>query len=233
MPLVGPLKKVGVSRKESVTQPGSLWNAQLGGVSGPLAVVAQFVPSAQVPVGVQLAGPGVKEVVQPEGSAGAMTPSKASLKATIKPHGVGVGVAVGIGVSVGVGVGVGVGDGGVGVAVGGGGEGGGLGHPGVGHLDTINPPARSRSAAASRQAETQADGLEQRRGRENDVAVDITSGVTCPCLPAFNRIQGPGCDGSVIGAWIAKWPPAAMISVKAPPLIEISRTAPSRPFSRL
>ena len=97
MPLVGPLTKVGVSRMESVTQPGSLWNAQLGGVSGEFVVVAQFVPSAQVPVGVQLAGPGVKEVVQPAGKAGAITPSKSSAKAVIKPHGVGEGVGVGVG----------------------------------------------------------------------------------------------------------------------------------------
>jgi hypothetical protein len=64
---------------ESVTQPGALWNAQLGAVSGKVVLVAQFVPSAQVPVGVQLAGPGVKEVVQPAGKAGAITPSKLSL----------------------------------------------------------------------------------------------------------------------------------------------------------
>ena len=103
---------------ESVTQAGALWNAQLGGLSEPLVVVAQFVPNAHVPEGVQLAGPGVKDVVQPAGKAGAITPSKASLKATMTPHGVAVGVAVGNGVRVGVGVGGGVGD-----------EGGGLGQP--------------------------------------------------------------------------------------------------------
>jgi hypothetical protein len=80
VPLVPPLTKEGVSRVESVTQPGALWNTQLGGVSGAVVLVAQFVPSAQVPVGMQLAGPGVKVLTQPGGSAGAVTPSKFSLK---------------------------------------------------------------------------------------------------------------------------------------------------------
>ena len=78
--------------------------------------VVQFVPDAQVPAGTQLAGPAVTEVVQPAGTAGAVTPSKFSLKYT-KLHGVtsGVGEAVALGVTVGVGEGV---PGGVGVAVG-------------------------------------------------------------------------------------------------------------------
>ena len=45
---------------ESVTQPGASWNAQLGAVWGAVVLVVQLVPSAQVPAGVQLAGPGVK-----------------------------------------------------------------------------------------------------------------------------------------------------------------------------
>lgn len=110
-----PLTKEGVSRVESVTQPGSSWKAQFGGVFGAVALVAQFVPSAQVPVGVQLAAPGVKEVTQPAGRAGAVTPSKFWLKTTIGVQvwvGVaGVGVGIGVVVGVGVGGGVKVGDG--------------------------------------------------------------------------------------------------------------------------
>jgi hypothetical protein len=64
-------------------------------------VVAQFVPGAQVPVGTQLAGPGVKVLVQPGGSAGAVTPSKFSRRVMIRPHGVGVGVGDGDGVGTG------------------------------------------------------------------------------------------------------------------------------------
>jgi len=41
-----------------------------------VVLVVQLVPSAQVPVGVQLAAPGVKELTQPAGKAGAVTPSK-------------------------------------------------------------------------------------------------------------------------------------------------------------
>ena len=67
---------------------------------------------AQVPVGVQLAGPGVKEVTHPLGSAGAVTLSKFSLKTSCGPAGVTVAVAVAVGVGGGgvpVAVGVGVG----------------------------------------------------------------------------------------------------------------------------
>jgi hypothetical protein len=74
------LKKEGEYRLESVTQLGALWNAQLGGVDGLEVLVVQSVPSAQVPVGVQFAGPGVKEDTQPAGKAGAVTPSKFSLR---------------------------------------------------------------------------------------------------------------------------------------------------------
>ena len=52
----------GVSSLASTTQLGSLWNAALGAVSGVVALVVQFVPSAQVPPGGQLSAPGVKEV---------------------------------------------------------------------------------------------------------------------------------------------------------------------------
>jgi UDP-3-O-[3-hydroxymyristoyl] glucosamine N-acyltransferase len=113
-----PLTKEGVSSVESVTQPGSSWKAQLGAVFGVVVLVVQLVPSAQVPVGVQLAAPGVKELAQPAGKAGAVTPSTFWLKTTM---GVQVCVGVGVGVDEGVGVGVGVGVGGgvrVGVAVG-------------------------------------------------------------------------------------------------------------------
>jgi hypothetical protein len=84
-------------------------------------LVAQFVPSAHVPPGVQLAGPGVKEELQPGGRAGGATSSKSSFK-EMTAQGTGVGVmagvdvgegggGVGVGVGVGVAGGVGVGDG--------------------------------------------------------------------------------------------------------------------------
>jgi hypothetical protein len=76
------LKKRGEYKLESVTQPGASWNAQLGGVLGLVVLVTQFVPSGQVSVGVQVAGPGVKEETQPDGNAGAVTSSKFSLKKT-------------------------------------------------------------------------------------------------------------------------------------------------------
>lgn len=94
----------GVSRLESTTQLGLLWNAALGVVSGVAALVVQFVPRAQVPPGGQLFAPGVKEVTQPGGRAGAVTPSKFWLK-RIELHGVGLGVTVGVPVGVGVAVG--------------------------------------------------------------------------------------------------------------------------------
>lgn len=95
--------KAGVSRFESVTQPGSLWNALLGADEGLVALVVHCVPSAQVPPGVQLAGPGVKEDDQPAGSAGGVTVSKSSSKEMIA-HGTGVGVTAGVAVGLGVGV---------------------------------------------------------------------------------------------------------------------------------
>lgn len=45
-----------------------------------VVLVFQFVPSAQVPVGVQFAGPGVKDDIHPEGKAGAVTPSNSSCR---------------------------------------------------------------------------------------------------------------------------------------------------------
>ena len=95
----------GVSRAESVTQPGALWNAELGGEEGSLALVVQGVPSAQVPLGMQVAGPGVTEDVQPAGSAGGVTVSKLSFNDMMVQE-EGVGVTGGVGVAVGVGVGV-------------------------------------------------------------------------------------------------------------------------------
>jgi hypothetical protein len=124
------IKREGVSRFESVTQPGSLWKAAFGAVWEMPGLVVHSVPSAQLPVGVQLAAPAVEEATQPGGSAGAVTASKPSHKIRTK-NGVGTGVDVGtvavavgegdgvpdgVGVAVGVGVGVGVG-GGDGVAV--------------------------------------------------------------------------------------------------------------------
>jgi hypothetical protein len=94
----------GVSRAASVTQPGALWNAQLGGVAGLVALVVQAVPSAQVPLGMQLAGPGVEKDVQPAGSAGGVTVSKLSFN-DMMVQDEGVGVTAGVGLAVGVGVG--------------------------------------------------------------------------------------------------------------------------------
>ena len=78
------------------------------------------MPNAQVPAGVQLAGPAVEEGTQPGGSAGAVTASKPSHKILTK-NGVGVGVEVGtvaegVAVAVGEGAIVAVADG-VGVGV--------------------------------------------------------------------------------------------------------------------
>jgi len=112
----------GVSRFESVTQPGASWKAAFGAVEETPAWVVHCVPNEQVPVGMQFAGPDVDEGTQPGGKAGAVTASKPSHKSLTK-NGVGVGVEVGT-VAVGVGeavpVGVGVADG-VGVGVSGGG----------------------------------------------------------------------------------------------------------------
>jgi len=91
----------GVSSLESTTQLGSLWNAALGAVSGVVALVTQFVPSVQVPPGGQLAAPGVKEVTQFVGKAGAVTPSKFWVKTVPLHGGVGLAVAVGVGLAVG------------------------------------------------------------------------------------------------------------------------------------
>ena len=103
---MAPLKltKEGVSKVESVTQPGASWNTELGEEEGSVVLVAQWVPSAQVPPGEQLAGPGVKEDTQPAGNAGAVTASKFSFKKTAL-HGTGVGVVGGVGVGEGEGVG--------------------------------------------------------------------------------------------------------------------------------
>jgi hypothetical protein len=79
---------------------------------GLVALVAQSVPSAQLPPGVQLAGPGVKDDAQPAGKSGGVTVSKPSFNGMMA-QGKGVGVVGGVA---------------VGVAVGGG-EGGGLGQP--------------------------------------------------------------------------------------------------------
>ena len=142
----------GESKLESVTHPGASWNAELGGVSGSVAVVAQSVPKAQVPDDSQLAAPGVKDVTQPAGKAGGVTPSKFWAKWMPRQLGVGLGVAVAVAVAVGVGegvpVGVGVGIGvGVGVGVGfGGGVGVGAGVPAV--------PYRTSSETLSEPFET-------------------------------------------------------------------------------
>lgn len=134
-------KMEGVSRFESVTQPGSSWNAAFGAVCETPAWVFHGVPNAQVPVGVQFAAPEVEEATQFGGKAGAVTASNPSHKSLTK-NGVGVGVevgtvAVGEGEGVPVGVGVGVGEG----VVGGVGVGDGPGHPAIEIVSTRHPGA--------------------------------------------------------------------------------------------
>ena len=73
----------GVSKFESVTQPGASWKAAFGAVWELPATVTQLLPNPQVPEGVQSAGPEVKEVVQPVGNAGGVTASKPS-QSTLK-----------------------------------------------------------------------------------------------------------------------------------------------------
>ena len=74
----------------------------MGTEYGLVVLVAQFVPKAQVPVGVQLAAPETNDVVQSAGNAGAVIESKFSAKTTVVP-GVSDGVGVGVGVCGGVG----------------------------------------------------------------------------------------------------------------------------------
>ena len=72
----------GVSSVLLETQLGSLWNASLGAVSGVVADVVQLVPSVQSgPPTVQSPSPFVNAVTHPAGKAGAVTPSKFSIKA--------------------------------------------------------------------------------------------------------------------------------------------------------
>src|SRR5689334_15307499 len=85
---------VGVSSVPSVTQLGSLWKAEFGAVSAPLACVTQFEPRAQVPEGVQFAAPLVNVDTQPAGKAGAVTPSKFSWRAVASVPNVNVYVTV-------------------------------------------------------------------------------------------------------------------------------------------
>ena len=80
----------------SVTTLGSLMNASLGAVSGDVVEVTQRMV------------PPTFDATQPAGKAGAVTPSKFSLKA-IPLHGVTVGDGEGVPVAVAVAVGVAVG----------------------------------------------------------------------------------------------------------------------------
>lgn len=81
--MLGAAKKnAGEYKLESVAQFGASWNAQLGGDHGFVVLVVQLMPNGQVPAGMQFAGPGVKEEVQPGGKAGAVTPSNLSLRNT-------------------------------------------------------------------------------------------------------------------------------------------------------
>jgi len=102
--------RFGVSRRLLETVVGSMIKAALGDESK----AGAGVPEAEVTHRVV---PAVFEAAQPAGRAGAVTPSKFSLKA-VPLHAVGVGVGVGVPVAVAVAVGVGVGvPPGVGVAV--------------------------------------------------------------------------------------------------------------------
>src|SRR5450631_3979122 len=89
----------GESRGLSLTVDGSSTNASFGAVSGAVVEVTQ------------------KALDHPAGRAGAITPSKFSLK-TMPAHGVPVGVDIGVPVAVGVAVAVAVGVDGGGVGVG-------------------------------------------------------------------------------------------------------------------
>jgi hypothetical protein len=91
----------GVSKRLSLIVVGSLTKASLGALSGDVVEVTHKIPSGLTALA----------ATQPAGNAGAVTPSKFSLRV---PHGVGVGVP-GVGVGGGVGVGVHAGHG-VGVA---------------------------------------------------------------------------------------------------------------------
>src|SRR5436190_458255 len=87
----------GVSRCLSLTTAGSFTNASFGAVSGVVVEVTHKIPSGFMTLA----------ATQPAGNAGAVTPSKFSLK-TVPAHGLPVAVAVAVA--------VGVGDGGVPVA---------------------------------------------------------------------------------------------------------------------
>ena len=87
----------GVSRRLSVTTAGSSIKASLGAVSGVVVEVTH-----------RGAPPAALLATQPAGNAGAVTPSKFSLK---EEHGEGDGVEVGVGVGGTVAVAVGVGEG--------------------------------------------------------------------------------------------------------------------------
>src|SRR5436189_4435359 len=89
----------GVSSRLSLTTAGSFTNASFGAVSGVVVEVTHKIPSGFITLA----------ATQPAGNAGAVTPSKFSLK-TVPAHGLPVAVAVAVA--------VGVGDGGVPVAVG-------------------------------------------------------------------------------------------------------------------
>src|ERR1051325_7143304 len=88
------MRKLGLSRVESVTQPGSSWKIELGMVSEAALSVAQKDPWPQVVPPVQLPGPATKVLTQPSGKTGGTTPSKFSLKTV--PQGVGAGIAPGV-----------------------------------------------------------------------------------------------------------------------------------------
>src|SRR5438552_9563177 len=83
----------GVSRRLSLTTAGSLTKASFGAVSGVVVEVTHNIPSGFMALA----------ATHPAGKAGAVTPSKFSLK---EPHGVGVGVGGTVTVAVGVGDGV-------------------------------------------------------------------------------------------------------------------------------
>src|SRR5436190_9319225 len=85
----------GVSSRLSLTTAGSFTKASFGAVSGVVVEVTHKIPSGFMALA----------ATQPAGNAGAVTPSKFSLK-TVPPHGVPVGDPVDVAVAVGVGDGV-------------------------------------------------------------------------------------------------------------------------------
>ncbi len=164
---------LGEVKSLSLTRVGSLTNAALGAVSGVVFEVTQ-----------RGVGPVAFEATQPDGNAGAVTPSKFCDKA-VPVHGVPVwcwgrrwsrcrrwcpvGVGVGVGVPVGVGVGVPVGPG-VGVGP----------HGPPVNDNRVDAPSVAVHARVRAHAETQLDRLPNNIRSEIGDGVDVAIGTLAP-----------------------------------------------------